>query len=139
MLNAIVHLSLITSFESLFLLRCCSLQYLNKTCLTLRVKTRKIKMQKPKGQGAKSSQPKKNGELGDYCISTKHALHVYEVMNYEMHPPTRKSAKGVNIYLVAYQVDGARYCASGGAGLTSGRGNRATVEPHRRRMLGHRR
>ena len=61
-------------------------------------------------------------------------------MNYEMHPPTRKSAKGVNIYLVAYQVDGARYCASGGAGLTSGRGKiRATAEPYRRRMLGHRR
>ena len=40
-----------------------------------------------------------------------------------MHLPSRKSANGGNIYLVAYQVDWARYCASGGAGLMSGRGN----------------
>ena len=44
--------------------------------------------------------------------------------NYGMHPPTRKLAKGVNIYRVAYQVDRARYCASGGAGLTSGIGEK---------------
>ena len=48
------------------------------------------------------------------------------------------------LYLVAYQVDWARYCASGGAGLMSGRGERRMAkkkmaEPHRGRMLGHRR
>ena len=69
---------------------------------------------------------------------------MYELYLYEMHPPTRKSAKGVNIYLVAYQVDWARYCASGGAGLMSGREERRmakkkVAQPHRRRMLGHRR
>ena len=62
----------------------------------------------------------------------------------EVRLPTRKVAQGVNIYLVAYQVDQARYCASGSAGLMSGREERRmakkkVAQPHRRRMLGHRR
>ena len=52
----------------------------------------------------------------------------------EVRLPTRKVAQGVNIYLVAYQVDQARYCASGSAGLMSGRKKRTTVEPFRRWM-----